>query len=160
MPRKKVIRKAKAAASRLILPQRLRLLHGGFPTEPNERQMEGLKAQWTEHRDTFFGKGWTGVHRHLGPCFRPWGYLEFELKPEKREGESLHDTLTRLEELTFAERKAIPGWLKATPWEPDPYDYFKHQHQPGHQEREVRSHLKRFLRPGEDPKDCVVRLLK
>ena len=83
------------------------------------------------------------------------------MKPDAREGESLHDTLKRLGILTFAERRAIPGWLKATPFEPDPYDYFKYRHQqPGHQEMKVRSHLKRFLRPGEDPKDCVERLLK
>ncbi len=67
--RKSEMRKPEAAISRLILPQRLRLLHGGFPTEPNPRQMEGLKAQWLGTSSS--GRGGRGFTIALGLVSAP-----------------------------------------------------------------------------------------
>ncbi|MEE8586436.1 MAG: hypothetical protein V3T83_16450 [Acidobacteriota bacterium] len=165
MPRKRSRRKAKAAASRLTPHRRFALALTGFkpPSKPSPRPlrwntMEECKATWFGNREKFFRRR-DPSDPIRNPASRPWGYLEFELKLKAREGESVHDTLVRLGLFTFAERKAIPGFLRRTPWE-GPATPGVSSSPGGMGDFLVRRHLKNFLRPGEDPKECVERLLK
>ncbi|MEE8584475.1 MAG: hypothetical protein V3T83_06435 [Acidobacteriota bacterium] len=140
MPRKKKQSKQRVAKKAIL--DMIELLSLGYvgDFESAFGSVSAAREAWFEHReDIGFWREMDPESQSFNPGFRHNAYVEFELRPRMRAGESVLDALRRLGLLSFAERRALPDHIRSL-------------------RLDISPGCECYQRPGESSQECLERL--
>ncbi len=142
MPRKK--KQSKRVAKKKPFLEIIELLSLGYigDFESAFGSVSAAREAWFQHRaDVGFWRESDPASQCFRPGFRHNAYIEFELRPRMRAGESVLDALRRLGLLSFDERRALPDHIRSL-------------------RLDISPGCECYQRPGESKEACLNRLKK